>query len=309
MSGSGPVVCAACGARMKADRRMCLRCGDVLLDTATAAASHAPRHLSQRRTIIVSVVASAVVLGLAGVLWRTSDAAASASAPLNAGALTTTRTAAPARRERQAESAPTTYEAVTFLDATRGGGAAFVSGDFESARAGYENALTKRPDDPDALNGLGQALVRLGRVEEGIARFERAVQVAPDAWAPHFNLAAAAGQRGQWDRAVDQYREAVRVFGDDYATQFNLALALHKNGDETAAIAEYEKAIRLAPGEPSFHVALGVSLEKSGRVEDAIREYRASLEMDPASADAESLKTHVAALTQALHTERGSTLK
>lgn len=303
MTAGGPVVCAGCGARMKADRPACLRCGEPLVPIEAAAATpDVPGQFSRRTTFVLGVSASVIVIGLIGALWRSG-------VPEAAGGTQATVRAAlnrPSRAQPAAESPANAaaYDAATFIDAARGGGAAFVSGDFEAARVKYEDALAKRPDDPDTLNNLGQALVRLGRIDDGIARFERAVQIAPDAWAPHFNLAAAEGQRGQWDHAVDQYREAVRVFADDYATQFNLALALHKKGDDAAAIAEYKKAIQLAPGEPSFHAALGVSLEKMGRLGDALREYRVSLEMDPDSADAEGLKAHVDALSQELHTDR-----
>jgi tetratricopeptide (TPR) repeat protein len=301
----GPNVCAACGARMKAHRLVCLHCGATLTNVdAVVALSDGSAHFSRRATIAVSIVASIVVLALVGVLWGTG--AAGGPAPVGreiVAAALAPAAAAPAANDMSAPAA-IGYESATFLDQTRSGGAAFISGDFEAARTEYESALAKRPDDADALNALGQALVRLGRVDDAIARFERAVQLAPDAWAPHFNLAAAAAQRGQWDRAIDQYREAARVFADDYATQFNLALALHKKGDEPAAIAEYEKAIRLAPGEPSFHVALAVSLEKTGRIDQAVREYRLSLDMDPDSAAAANLRTHIDALTQVLHSGR-----
>jgi Flp pilus assembly protein TadD len=303
MTADGSVVCAGCGARMKADRPACLRCGEPLVPIEAAAAPpDATGQFSQRTTFVLGVSASVIIVGLIGVLWpsRAPETAAGARATLRVGL----NRPSPAQSESESLAYAAAYDAATFLDAARGGGAAFVSGDFEAARARYQDALAKRPDDPDTLNNLGQALVRLGRVDEGIAHFERAVQIAPDAWAPHFNLAAAEGQRGRWDRAVDQYREAVRVFADDYATQFNLALALHKQGDDTAAIAEYAKAIQLAPGEPSFHTALAVSLEKMGRFDDAVREYRVSLEMDPASAAADSLKAHVEALSHGLHTDR-----
>lgn len=321
MSAPGFVACASCGARMKADRRSCLRCGELLVPrrsdgaaglqdgptsgAALTGSTSQTAQLSRRTTIVAGTVASIVVAGLAGVLWYTS--------PEAVGDGPSTAVSVPSRAARPAASSHSggageadapAYEPAAFIDVARRGGASFGSGDFEAARAAYEQALLKRPDDPDTLNNLGQALVRLGRVDEGIARFERAVQLAPDAWAAHFNLAAAEGERGHWDRAVEQYREAVRVFPDDYATQFNLALALHKKGDEPAAIAEYEKAIQRAPSEPSFHIALGISLEKVGRIADAVREYRVFLEMDPSSSEAAKLKAHVDALTQVLPADR-----
>jgi Flp pilus assembly protein TadD len=291
---------------MKLGFRSCLRCFEPLArpDAATPNVPAQRGHLSRRATLAVAAGASIVVMSLTGVVWRTTpdpvrEVKAAGTAPVSA---IQAQVETPGG-DAESASRPA-YEPATFLDSARAGGASFAGADFESARAAYEQALLKRPDDPDTLNNLGQVLVRLGRVDEGIARFEQALQVAPDAWAPHFNLAAAEGERGRWDRAIEQYREAVRVFPDDYATQFNLALALHRKGDEPAAIAEYEKAIVLAPSEPGFHTALGLSLEKTGRTADALREYHTFLAMDPSSSDAEKVKAHVDALAQVLPTAR-----
>jgi tetratricopeptide (TPR) repeat protein len=299
VSGTGFVGCASCGARIKANRQLCLRCGEPLRPVdqePQAPSASGPFRLPGRTALSLGAAASLAVAGLVAILWQTRpqhpDHVAQVAAP-------PTSTGAPSP-PRQGGGSPTRSagdEPQTFVEGARAGGAAFAAGDFGSARAAYERALEKQPDDPEALNGLGQTLVRLGRAGEAIPRFERAVQLAPDTWTYRFNLARAAGELGQWDRAADEYRAAARIFPDDYATQYNLALALHKKGDEEAAIPEYEKAIALAPGEPSFHISLGVSFEKLGRVADAIREYRVFLQMDPSSADAGPLKTHVDALS------------
>jgi len=284
---------------MKATRGTCLRCGEPLSPQAAGAATAADppsARTPSRSTILVGSTASIVIAGLIAFTWlpgSVNDPAqpvVGAASPIASSSTQTGQTVG-----INSASSPT-YEPVTFMDSTRAGGASFASGDFESARAAYEQALAKHPDDPAALNNLGQALMRLERVDEAIVHFERAVDLAPKTWAYRFNLAAAEAKRGRWDRAVDHYAEAVRAFPDDYASQYNLALALHKNGDEPAAIRAYEQAIQLAPGEATFHVSLGVSLEKIGRVADAVREYRVFLEMEPLSPDAAKLKAHVDAL-------------
>jgi len=299
VSGTGFVVCASCGARIKANRQQCLRCGDPLRPVdqePQAPSASGPFRRPKRTALFLGAAASLAVAGLVAILGQTrpqqpDHVAQAAAMPTSSGAPSP---------PRPGDGSPTRSagdEPQTFADVARAGGASFAAGDFGSARAAYEHALEKQPDDPEALNGLGQTLVRLGRAGEAIPRFERAVQLAPDTWTYRFNLARAAGELGQWNRAADEYRAAARMFPDDYATQYNLALALHKKGDEEAAIPEYEKAIALAPGEPSFHISLGVSFEKLGRVADAIREYRVFLQMDPSSADAGPLKTHVDALS------------
>lgn len=284
------IVCPSCGTRIKASRERCLRCNQLL----RAAPPRVAFRLSRGQTLIVATLASLVALATMVILWnpeppQVDDVArpplSSPSAPVAAAA-----TATP---DEPPNGVPSNGG---FIDAARVGTAAFATGNFEASRVAYEEALAKRPDDPEVLNRLGQALERLGQVDDAVARFERAAALAPENWVYHFNLAHAVGRLGQWDRAAAEYREAGRLFPDDYATQYNLAMALHKKGDDQAAIPEFEKAIQLAPGEPSFHVSLAISLEKVGRTTDAIREYHAYLEMAPSAPDAGRVKAHIDAL-------------
>jgi Flp pilus assembly protein TadD len=187
-------------------------------------------------------------------------------------------------------------EPVTALDEVRLGGASLATGDLPASRARFEEALEKRPDDPEALNGLGLALERQGQLAEAHAQFQRAVALSPDAWAYHFNLAHTSAALNQWDDAIAGYRDAARLFPGDYATEFNLAMALHKKGDDQAAIPEFEKAIELAPSESSFHVALAIALEKLGRVPEARREYQRYLDLEPSAGDAAKIRQHLDAL-------------
>jgi Flp pilus assembly protein TadD len=297
-AGAGYVICDACGARVKAARRRCPRCEELLVPRAAAPAAGTPARPSEVATFIRMTVGAIVALATVAMMWPfRSDSDA------HVATLTAKTNAAPPLRVQAALSGvpvdPPAYERAMARDTMRAAGVAFASADFDSARATYEQALEKNPNDPEALNGLGQALVRLGRVADAIQDFERAASIAPDTWAYRFNLAHAVGQLGNWDRAITEYREAARLFPTDYATQYNLAMALHKKGDEQSAVAEFRRAIELAPSEPTFRLSLGISLEKLGRIPEAAREYQAFLEMDPSSAEATRLKAHINDLSAA----------
>lgn len=302
---AGYVVCASCGARIKAGRQHCLRCLEPLADPDSPVRPPIWESLglSQGTLMILGIVASLAVLSLVAVIWNTwPDHVDEVVRPTGARAAPP-RLAAPAEAAA-ASDAPASvpsYQAApaSAIDSVRSATAAFTAGDFASARAAYERSLVQRPDDPETLNNLGQVLVRLNQPTDAIPRFERAIALAPTKAAYHFNLAHTVAQLGQLDRAVAEYREAVRLFPDDYATQFNLAMTLQAKGDAQAAIPEFQRAITLAPGEPSFHLSLGLSLEKAGRVADAVREYRQYLEMEPTSSDAPKLKAHIQVLSSA----------
>lgn len=312
------VICAECGARIKSDREYCLRCGEPLRGLEPPAPPlgfHESLGISQNTMLALIAVLTMIVVGGAVWLLQTGPEIEQdeVARPVNPVGDTPRKTSPDGRPASGPEGSATASspetpgqsEPSTSLDALKNGGGAFAAGDYAAARDYYQAAVDKNPNDAEAHNNLGQALVRLNRVPDALAHFERAVALVPDKWAYRFNLAHAAGEAGQWDRAVNEYRVAVRLFPADYATQYNLALAIYKKGDAGASIPEFDKAIDLAPSEPSFHFSLGMALEKLGRVDDALKEYRRFLEMDPQSPEANKLKAHVESLLAAQAQGRG----
>ena len=302
---SGFVVCPACGARIKAGRGHCLRCFETL---PVEGAPEEPQpwyrslQLSQGTTLIAGVALTLAALLLSALIWeRATPAVDDVARP----ALSTTKTTPAAKAVGRGPVAEVTAPLRApilepgFVDAPKAGGASTGTVDFAAARSLHEQTLVKRPDDPDTLNKLGQALVGLGKIDEAIPRFERATALAPDKWAYHFNLAHASSQLLLWDRAVAEYRRAAALSPTDFATQFDLALALHKKGDDNAAVVEFEKAAKSAPADSKVQVLLGITLEKVGRIPDAIRAYRRFLELEPGAPDAEKIKAHIESLGSA----------
>jgi Flp pilus assembly protein TadD len=290
------VICASCGARMKADRRWCLKCDEPLVglphfDDAS---------LRRDRLLVAATVVSLFVVLAIALVWESRQPQLDEAARPAAGALQTQAASASvsAAAPTAARSDLDAFVPVTSLEASRSGAASFAGGDFDQARRRYEEALARQPDDPEALNSLGQALIRLHRPDEAIERFTRAVQLAPQKWAYHFNLAHALAEQGKWEPAIAEYRTAAGLFPTDYATQYNLAMALHKKGDEAGAVLEFQKAIALAPSEATFHLSLAISLEKLGRVGEARQEYARYLEMNPETPEAARLKTHIEDLSR-----------
>ena len=276
-----PVACAACGAWVRADRPRCTRCGEPLVPEEQVLEQHAALHGSMLR------IGGAVlgVLALAGIVaTRPSAPAASAASP------------APVRTDRQLAPAPARRGVVASIDARRPGEAAYNRGDVSAALEHFEEAVAADPKDAEALNNLGQVLVRQGRALEAIPHFDRAIALVPSSWAYHFNRARAYATMEQWGQAVAGYQDAQRLFPEDYATQFNLARALQKSGDLPRALEAFERAIELAPGQADFHLAHGLALEAASRPKDASAAYRRYLELAEDPAEADKVKERIALL-------------
>lgn len=179
------------------------------------------------------------------------------------------------------------------MDLSRGGVAAYAKGDVAGSIEQFMQAVQADSTNAQALNNLGQALVRSGRAREAIPYFDQAIAVSGGVWAYHFNRAKAYGELQDWSRAVAGYREAAGLFPQDYATAFNLARALQASGDLNAAIDEFQRAINLAPGEPDFPLALASALESARRPADALSAYRRFLELQDSGPTAEKVRQRI----------------
>jgi tetratricopeptide (TPR) repeat protein len=185
---------------------------------------------------------------------------------------------------------------VTSADFSRTGLAAYNGGDLASAEAKLKAAVEVDGQNAEALNNLGQVLVRAGKASEAIAYFDRAIAISDSVWAYHFNRARAYAEMKDWSQAIAGYNDAVRLFPGDYATHFNLAKAREASGDLPGAVESYGKAAELAPGQGEFQLWYGRALDRSGRQQDAVAAYKKFLELEPDGPQAEKVKARLAQL-------------
>jgi Flp pilus assembly protein TadD len=290
-----PRTCGVCGSKNRPDWRKCQRCrsplAGALSDVGTEAA------VSTGRVASIALIAAVVVIVAVGSLLLMRGPARQAAKPRSDGGGTRAAATVSATTDRPAgDSRPVSPEPMTAADFARRGAESFRTEDFVSAVTAFEAAVAARPDDPDALNNLGQTLVRLNRAQEAIIKFESAVQLAPQKWAYRFNLARARGLSGDWAGAVEDYRAADRLFPDDHATLFNLALALRKAGRVEEALPVLERVTTLAPGDPSFVLTAARTYDELDRRAEAVASYRKFLSQSAPGADAEAARGRLALL-------------
>jgi tetratricopeptide (TPR) repeat protein len=85
-------------------------------------------------------------------------------------------------------------------------------GDLEGAAREYRAAREVHPDDPRISLNLGNALLRLDRVDEAVPLLEEAARRIPgQAVAVNWNLGVIAMRRGDWDGAIRRLDEVLRV--------------------------------------------------------------------------------------------------
>ena len=143
------------------------------------------------------------------------------------------------------------------------------AGRFDLAISGYEEALQRRPDDPELYHLKGVALSQAGQLEAGIALIRQAVELKDDAVDFHNNLGLLLSQAGQLEAAEQSLRKALVVKPDHTPAYSNLANVLDRMGREEDALAAHRTAIEIEPKNSALHGNLGLLLQKTGRTEEA----------------------------------------
>jgi len=180
-----------------------------------------------------------------------------------------------------------------------------------------KRSLEIRPNNPDGLNCLGVALIRLGQRSEGLALVERSLIGNPNSYTLNAGAGAAYGECGLYEQAMAHFNKVLELNPADSSIHFSLArcliqlgrnaeaerhlrLALAGNYGDTdtlcgfgklfqrlertdEAIDFFNRAIKRAPQSSKAHNGLGVAYLSQGKVEDGLRHLREAVRLEPQS--------------------------
>lgn len=141
--------------------------------------------------------------------------------------------------------------------------------------------VEEHPDDVRATGMLADAVLRLGRGQEGEELLKRCLELAPDL--------AAARQRYaklllQQNRTAEAFAQANLLLKQDPSNphHHNLMATAHSwVGDYAKAAMEFELAIEHAPDLPGLQVAHANTLRFLGRYDECVASYRKAIERFP----------------------------
>jgi tetratricopeptide (TPR) repeat protein len=186
------------------------------------------------------------------------------------------------RRWREAAEG---YAAVRALRPDSGGFLAWAlvkAGRVEEGLALFGRLRVERPGDPWLHNAHGAALCDdCGRPKEAEAAFREAIRLRPDYPEAHVNLGISLDRQGRHREAEAAYREAIRLKGDLAEAHLNLGSALNSQGRHREAEAACREALRLRPDYPKVYYGLGNALYFQGRSEEEEAAFREAIRLRP----------------------------
>jgi tetratricopeptide (TPR) repeat protein len=173
-----------------------------------------------------------------------------------------------------------------FIGHTNLGNALLKMGNVNEAIAHYQKALQIKPDSAEAHNNLGNALIKKGSVDEAIAHYQKALQIKPDYAETHNNLGNALLKKGSVDEAIVHFQKALQIKPDFAEAYNNLGDSLLKKGSVDEAITHFQKALQIKPGYAEAHYNLGNALNKKGSVDEAITHFQKAVQIKSDYAEA-----------------------
>ena len=178
---------------------------------------------------------------------------------------------APATEITSSRPAPQVHPNIT------SGYAAYLAGDFASARTDYQHALREEPANRDALLGLAALDVRAGRFEHAEAGYLRLLQADPRD--SHALAALIALRAGRTDPVAAESRVKT-VLADNpgsHVLNFTLGNQLAQQGRWAEAQQEYFRAYTAEPDNADFAYNLAVSLDQLRQPKLALDYYQRAI--------------------------------
>jgi protein O-GlcNAc transferase len=155
------------------------------------------------------------------------------------------------------------------------------AGRLERASALYRQALTAKPNDPDALYLFGVLRLQEGDPAEAVEWIGKAIPLRPNQAEMHCNLAVALASLGRFAEAVAAYGQAIAMrpdYVDAFNNRGNALCELNRHWD---ALGDYDRALAIRFDDADALNNRGNALSALDRDVEALASYDRALALKP----------------------------
>lgn len=146
--------------------------------------------------------------------------------------------------------------------------------EFAWAREAFQRALVLDPAHEDAMVGMGETLLRLGRHVDALALFRHAEELGyQDDVELMLTIGRALYREELYGHARDVFARLAAARPDSAEASASLAYTLHRLNDAVGAGRQIRRALRLDPDLHEARIYLGHLLYDRGDWEGALREF------------------------------------
>ncbi len=154
-------------------------------------------------------------------------------------------------------------------------------GKVEEAKTEFFIALKLEPDSPSTLNGLGALFDHQGDVTNALNYFNSALRRQPYYGDAHYNLANLLAKEGKLAEAAEHYTQSLNYNPDAPDAQNNLGAVLIRLGELREAVDHFKAALRLKPNYPEAQDQLGEAYVELGQPGPATVHFAEAVRLKP----------------------------
>jgi len=148
--------------------------------------------------------------------------------------------------------------------------------EYRMAKAAFEAA----PEDPFYITHLDHVLVeKLGDVHQALGLMQQALKSTPNNPKALDRLGDLYGMVGNYEQSLDYYRKALVLEPLNAILYEEIGFSLDRLGRIKEAISTYRKAASIAPTRPQPHSGLASLYHGAGRYREAIKEYEEAIRL------------------------------
>jgi Flp pilus assembly protein TadD len=149
-----------------------------------------------------------------------------------------------------------------------------ADGDFSNAVNLYRHAATMEPSRTEPLDGLGDTLIDMSKVDEAIVNYNAALKINPHDGEALRGLARGYLRTGRPDLAGDPLALAFLDSPNDPKLLMLIGVADDFIGQHSSAQQRYRQGLKIAPADRSISLDLALSLALSENFDQAIAMLR-----------------------------------
>ena len=150
----------------------------------------------------------------------------------------------------------------------------------------FKQAVALDGGDPTFPCNLGEALRRLGQLDQAAAAFQRSADLAPHFAEAHYGLANTLKAQDRLDEAIPVYKRVLEINPGHSGAFYNLGNTYLAQGLFRSAITCYQAAVALHPDYAEAHNNLGVAFKELDRLDEAVPALRRATALQPEGGDA-----------------------
>lgn len=170
----------------------------------------------------------------------------------------------------------------------------FGDGQYEESEKLFRNALKAKPGDPEAMDYLGQTLIRLKKYSDAELIYRDMLAKDPGSGRAFLGLGIAQYHQGKFDDALTSLAAAEKALPDNALVYFYQGLTYNKQMAFDRSPPRFARAMALGPDlTADANFQSGVAYYQKGIVDEAKTAFETVIETDPKSDLAASARKYL----------------